>query len=325
MTDVSVIVVSYNTSELTIRGLTTLLGTPSTASYEVIVVDNASSDGSADAIEAALPQVRVVRLPRNVGFGRAVNAGATHATGDYLMLLNPDAEPVGDVIGAFLSYASANPAPRVYVGRTLDVHGADDGRSIYALPTLWGYFCFATGLSTLFRRSALLNPEELPDRPRDVPGPVPAGSGCLLLIDRALFTALGGFTADYFMYSEDIDLSQRATAAGATPTLVPEAKVLHVNGASSTSVNKRIMVLRGKTTYLRLRWSPTRARAGRALLLTGIALRAAASRLTGRAPYWRDVWSHRTTWLPGWPAPDTASPTGENTPTAAPAVPTRQL
>ncbi|WP_033340212.1 glycosyltransferase family 2 protein [Catenuloplanes japonicus] len=303
MIDISVVVVSYNTSELTIRGLRTLIGQPSIASYEVIVVDNASTDGSADAIEAALPEVRVVRLAHNVGFGRAVNAGAAHATGTYLMLLNPDAEPVGDVLGAFLSFARAVPDSRVYVGRTLDVHGADDGRSIYALPSLWGYLCFATGLSTVFRRSALLNPEELPDRPRDLAGPVPAGSGCLLLIERALFTGLGGFTPDYFMYSEDIDLSQRATAAGATPTLVPDAKVLHVNGASSTSVGKRVMVLRGKTTYLRLRWSPAKARAGRALLLTGIGIRAAGARATGRAGYWREVWSQRRTWLAGWPAP----------------------
>ncbi|MFI5845068.1 glycosyltransferase family 2 protein [Catenuloplanes sp. NPDC051500] len=301
MIDVSVVVVSYNTSELTIRGLKTLIGQPSIAAYEVIVVDNASTDGSADAIEAALPEVRVVRLARNVGFGRAVNAGAAHATGTYLMLLNPDAEPVGDVLGAFLTFARAVPESRVYVGRTLDLHGEDDGRSIYALPSLWGYLCFATGLSTVFRRSALLNPEELPDRPRDLAGPVPAGSGCLLLIERALFTALGGFTPDYFMYSEDIDLSQRATAAGATPTLVPDAKVLHVNGASSTSVGKRVMVLRGKTTYLRLRWSPGKARAGRALLVAGIGIRAAGARVTGRAGYWREVWSQRRTWLAGWP------------------------
>jgi N-acetylglucosaminyl-diphospho-decaprenol L-rhamnosyltransferase len=301
MIDVSVVMVSYNTSELTIHGLRTLIGQPSIAAHEVIVVDNASTDGSADAIEAALPQVRVVRLARNVGFGRAVNAGAAHATGTYLMLLNPDAEPVGDVLGAFLTFARAAPEPRVYVGRTLDLHGADDGRSIYALPSLWGYLCFATGLSTAFRRSALLNPEELPDRPRDLAGPVPAGSGCLLLIERALFTELGGFTPDYFMYSEDIDLSQRATAAGATPTLVPDARVLHVNGASSTSVGKRVMVLRGKTTYLRLRWSPAKARVGRGLLLTGIGIRAAGARLTGRAGYWREVWSQRRTWLAGWP------------------------
>jgi N-acetylglucosaminyl-diphospho-decaprenol L-rhamnosyltransferase len=85
---------------------------------------------------------------------------------------------------------------------------------------------------------------------------------------------------------------------------VPEAKVVHAGGASSTSAGKRVMVLRGKVTYLRLRWSRPRAAAGRALLATGVAVRAAGARLTGRAGYWRDVWAQRSNWLAGWPAAD---------------------
>ncbi|BCJ66778.1 glycosyltransferase family 2 protein [Polymorphospora rubra] len=298
---VSVVMVSYQTRDLIVRALTGLRATGTGVDYEVIVVDNASADGSADAIAAALPDVRVVRLAHNVGFGRAVNVGAELARGDYVLLMNPDTEPVGDVIGEFVAFARANPAHRVYTGRTLHQDGTDDGRSVFALPSLWGYFCFATGLSTILRRSRLLNPEELPGLDRTRPTPVPAASGCLLLIDRALFAELGGFAPDYFMYSEDIDLCHRATGLGAAPVLVPTAQVLHVGGASSTSVGKRVMVLRGKTTYVRLRWSASRAAVGRALLAGGIAVRAAGARLTGRAGYWREVWAQRATWLAGWP------------------------
>lgn len=298
---VSLVVVSYQTRDLIVKALTGLRATGTTVPYEVIVVDNASVDGSADAIAEALPDVRVVRLAHNVGFGRAVNVGAQLAVGDYVLLMNPDTEPVGDVVGEFVAFARANPAHRVYTGRTLHSDGTDDGRSVFGLPSLWGYFCFATGLSTLLRRSRLFNPEELPGLDRTRPAPVPAASGCLLLVDRALFAALGGLAPDYFMYSEDIDLCHRAAGLGASPVLVPQAQVLHVGGASSTSVGKRVMVLRGKTTYMRLRWSGPRAATGRALLATGIAVRAAGARLTGRAGYWREVWAQRRTWLAGWP------------------------
>nr|MDT0658332.1 glycosyltransferase family 2 protein [Micromonospora sp. DSM 115978] len=298
---VSVIMVSYQTRDLILRSLTTLRETCTSEPYEVIVVDNASADGSADAVAAAFPDARVVRMARNVGFGRAVNAGARYATGRWVLLLNPDTEPVGDLVGQCVRFARAHPRHRIYVGRTLRPDGSDDGRSVFGWPSLWGYVCFATGLSTAFRRSALFNPEELPGLDRAVPVRVPAGSGCLLLVDRALFTALAGFTPDYFMYGEDVDLCYRASRFGAQPVLVPQARVVHHNGAASSSVGKRVMLMRGKTTFLRLRWSPTRARAGLALLAAGIAARAAGARLTGRAGYWRAVWTQRRTWLDGWP------------------------
>lgn len=298
---VSLIIVSYQTRELILRALSMLWASHPTVSYEVIVVDNASTDGSADAVASAFPDVRMVRLAHNVGFARAVNVGAARATGHWLLLLNPDTEPVGDVLGELVTFARAHPAHRIYAGRTLHTDGTDDGRSVFALPSLWAYVCFATGLSTVVRRSPLTNPEELPGLDRTTGGPVPAASGCLLLIERAFFTELGGLAPDFFMYSEDIDFCARATEHGASPVLVPSAQVRHVGGASSTSVGKRVMVLRGKTTYLRRRWSRPRAALGRALLATGIAIRALGARLTGRAGYWRGVWAQRRIWLPGWP------------------------
>jgi GT2 family glycosyltransferase len=301
---VSVVVVSYQTRNDTVRGLAALREACVSVPYELIVVDNASTDGSAAAVAQAEPTARVVRLPTNVGFGNAVNVGATYAQGRWLLLLNPDTHPVGDVVAALAGFADAHPKHGVYTGRTLRFDGSDDNRSCLALPTLWGHLCFALGLSTVFRRARWCNPDELPTLDRTRVTQVPAASGCVLLLDRALFNRLGGFTPDYFMYSEDVDLCVRAAAVGATPVLVPQAAVVHTGGASSTSVGKRVMVLRGKCTYLRLHWSGPRAAAGRVLLATGVALRAALARLTGRAGYWRDVWAQRAVWLAGWPVPE---------------------
>lgn len=298
---VSVIVVSYQTRELILTALATLRTACPTEPYEVIVVDNASTDGSAAAVAAAEPTARVVRLARNVGFGRAVNVGAARARGDWLLLLNPDTEPVGNVIGELLEFTRAHPGHGIYAGRTLGADGADDGHSVFGPPSLWTFTCFATGLSKMFPRSRLFNREALPWLDRSTLVRVPAASGCLLLVRRTLFAQLGGFTPDYFMYSEDLDLCLRASAIGARPVLVPTARVVHVGGAASTSAGKRVMLLRGQVTFLRLRWSPARAAAGRSLLLVGIAIRAVAARLTGRAGYWREVWRNRHTWLTGWP------------------------
>lgn len=306
---VSVVIVSYQTRDLTVTCLQALRAACTSVPYEVIVVDNASTDGSADAVREAVPDARLIRLDTNVGFGRAVNEAAKVATGRWLLLVNPDTVPLGDVVAAFVEAATGEPEARLYTGRTRHPDGTDDGRSCFALPSLWGMWCFATGLATVFRRSRWFNPDELPGLDRSRPARVPAASGCLLMVERDLFTRLGGFTPDYFMYSEDVDLCARAADLGAYPLLVPAAQVTHVGGASSSSAGKRVMVLRGKCTYLRLRWPRRRAAVGRGLLLAGVALRAAGSRLTGRARYWREVWDQRATWLPGWPAMPPASTT----------------
>lgn len=316
---VSVIIVSYQTKELTLRGLGALRSIRSAVPHEIILVDNASDDGSADAVALSFPAVRLVRLASNVGFARAVNAAAGMARGQWLLLMNPDAEPVGDVLSAFVEFALANASHRVYAGRTLRADGTDDGRSCFALPNLWGMFCFATGLSTVFRRSRWFNSDELPALDRTTPALIPAASGCLLLLDRAMFTRLGGFAEDYFMYCEDADLCARAVEDGARPVLVPDAQVTHANGASSTSAGKRVMVLRGKCTYLRLRWPRGRAWVGRLLLASGIALRALGSRVTGRALYWQEVWSQRSVWLAGWPPADQLPPVEVVTASGSPA------
>ncbi|WP_018351206.1 glycosyltransferase family 2 protein [Longispora albida] len=286
---VTVVLVAYNTRELILK---CLAGLPS--DVDVIVVDNSPGDAEAEAIEAAYPAVTVIRSPENLGFGRAVNLAAAQATTPYLLLVNPDTEPVGDPVASLLAHAEASPARGIYAGRTLTAAQLDDGRSVFGLPSLWGYLCFAAGLSSVFRKSRLFNPEELPGLSRAAGGPVPAASGCLLLVERALFEELGGFDPRYFMYSEDVDLSYRAAKLGRGPVLVPEAMVVHVGGASSSSTNKRVMVLKGKVTFVRLRWPAAKARLALGLISAGVWLRSRAG------AGWREVWAKRGEWRAGW-------------------------
>jgi GT2 family glycosyltransferase len=311
--DLSVIIVSYNTREHTTQCLRDLLTGPAGAvDFEVVIVDNASRDGSADAIAAEFPDVRLVRLEENVGWGRAVNRAADHCDSPYLLLLNPDTRPVGDVVGTLVSFARSRPGHGLYTGRTLTDEGRDDGHACLGLPTLWSFACFASGLSTVLKRKRWANPEGLPQYDRRSVREVPAVSGCLMLVERALFHALEGFDPRYFLYSEDVDLSLRARQLGARPLAFPGASIVHIGGASSTSESQRIRILRGKMTYVLRHWGPGRAKAAGVLLSTGVLLRCVAglvlSRERARGVGWRLVWRERRTWISGYPAVDEPRP-----------------
>ncbi|MFY1636614.1 glycosyltransferase family 2 protein [Solwaraspora sp. WMMB335] len=311
--DVSIVIVSYNTRELILRCLTELHAslTPDVCA-EVVVVDNASADGSADAIAAQFPQVRLVRLTENVGFGRGVNRGAMVSSGRYLLCLNPDTVPVGHPVTELVTFADQHPGHGLYTGRTLHPDGTDDNYSCWGMPSLWSTFGFASGLTTAFRGRAWADPEALVGYDRRSVREVPALSGCLLLVERDLFGRLGGFDPQYFLYSEDIDLSTRARALGARPVVNPAAQVVHTVGASSSSEGQRIRILRGKATYLRRNWSPWRARAGVALLVTGVGLRAVGKTILGRdrsrGVDWVGVWRARREWAAGYPPVDEPRP-----------------
>lgn len=172
--DVSVIVVSYNTKDMTLHCLGAMAKAFTALTYEVVVVDNASVDGSADAVAQAYPEVRLARLDANVGFGRAVNHGASLARGQYLFLFNTDAEPIGDVLETLVAFAREHPRHRIYTTRTLTEQGVDDDHSCHGLPTLWSLACFASGASTFFPRSKMFNPERLPGVDRSRVAEVPA-------------------------------------------------------------------------------------------------------------------------------------------------------
>lgn len=311
--DVSIVIVSYNTRMLTLNCLRSLLASGTRrVRFDVTVVDNASTDGSADAVATHFPEVRLIRLAENVGWGRAVNRGAVGSTGRYLLLLNPDTVPVGHPVDELVTFAWAHPGHRLYTGRTLRPDGSDDGFSCWGLPSLTGLIGFATGLSTVFKDRKWANPEGLPGYDRRSIREVPAVSGCLMLIERDLFYQLAGFDPQYFLYSDDIDLCVRARACGARPMLVPQATVIHALGASSSSTGQRVRILRGKATFLRRHWSARRARLGIGLLLAGVGLRAVVGRSlavgrsrrepeSGRAVDWVAVWRDRRTWAAGWP------------------------
>jgi GT2 family glycosyltransferase/acetyltransferase-like isoleucine patch superfamily enzyme len=308
---VSVVVVSYNTRDWLLRCLGSL---PEASSHEldVVVVDNASADGSADAVAETFPTVRLVRNADNAGFARAVNQGAALARGDRLLLLNPDGYLEPGAVDALVAFADAHPEYVICGGRTVTPAGELDPRSCWGAPTLWSLLCSALMLSTLRPGSRVFDPEALGGFRRDRPRPVDIVTGCLLLVSTADWTDLGGFDERYFVYGEDADLCLRAAATtGRRCAITPDAVMVHAVGASSaTPPDKRELLLRGRITVVRTHLGRGRGRLGGALIVAGVLARATLERAgAGRDAGWGEVWRRRRRWWRGYPPAATATAT----------------
>jgi GT2 family glycosyltransferase len=300
---VDAIVVNFNTRDRTIECLDSLgaLGLPWLG---MILVDNGSDDGSVDAIRDAHPEVTVIAAGENLGFARGVNRGVAASRADYVMLFNPDASALPGSVEALVGFARAHPEHGVYGGRTVRADGSLDPSSCWGAPSLWSLLCFATGASAAFKRSRLFDPESLGDWRRDTVREVPVVTGCLLLMRRDDWHAVGGMDERFFLYGEDAEFSVRVRRLGYRPVIVPEAVILHDVGGSSTSSGLRTaMVLAGKVTYLRRVFRPLAALTGVLLLQAGVATRAAGEAATrsGRDG-WRQVWRNRRAWRRGYPS-----------------------
>lgn len=301
--EVAVVIVSFNTRERTLACVRSVREHPPAHHTEVIVVDNASADGSADALERECPGMTVVRAGGNLGFARAVNLGVERSSAEYVLLLNPDTIVRPGALPALLRFARAHPEHGLYGGRTFREDGELDPSSCWGAPTLWSLACFATGLSTAFPGSRVFDPESLGSWRRDTVREVPIVTGCLLLVSRADFDRLGGLDERFFLYGEDAEFSLRAARRGLSPVIVPEAAIVHAVGASTGARGRKMtMVLAGKVTLLRSAWSPLRARLGVGMLTAGVRLRAALEEVTRRPdPMWGHAWERRRDWLPGYP------------------------
>jgi len=199
--------------------------------YELILVDNASSDRVAQAAAAADPAIRLIENPTNIGFAAAVNQGARQARGQWLVLLNPDAFAQADWLDRLMAAAKANPAVRSFTSRQLMANNPTRLDGLGDVMSLCG-FPFRGGFG------------------HEDPGPIEPGwvfSGCggAMMVDRTLFLRVGGFDERLFCYCEDVDLGYRLRLVGQPTLLVPDAVVRHVGSASSGGRRSEFAVFHG--------------------------------------------------------------------------------
>lgn len=303
----SIIIVSYNTRDITLACLESVYAQTKATSFEVIVLDNASTDGSADAIAERFPQAKLIRHPTNLGFAGGNNLAAKEAVGEYLLLLNPDTVVLDGAIDKLMAFAAANPEAGIWGGRTVFADGSLNPTYCWKRQTVWSTFCCGTGLNSVFRGSRIFDPEAMGAWNRERTPEVDIVSGCFLLMTRSLWEKLGGFDPAFFMYGEEADMCLRARTMGARPRITMDATIVHLGGASErVRADKLVRLLKAKVLLIRRHWSPAAAKFGVGMLTMWPLTRALAWGLlagfkgaSGResAQVWSSVWQRRREWL----------------------------
>ena len=313
--DLSIIVVSYNTRDMTLACLEAVAAETVSTSYELIVVDNDSSDGSAAAI-AALERadIELIAQDENLGFARANNLAAQRARGRYLLLLNPDTIVRARAIDRLVEFARNCPGAGIWGGRTIFADGSLNPSSCWARMTVWNQFCRAAGLTGIAPANPLFNGEAYGGWQRDDVRAVDIVSGCFLLTETSLWRKLGGFAPELFMYGEDADLCLRAKMLGARPLITPDAEIVHYGGASEkTRAGKMIKLLTAKASLIDRHWVGGSRWLGKLLLqawplsrwlaLSLLATMRGKTEHREAAGVWREIWEARREWRRGYAQP----------------------
>ena len=236
------VVVSFNGRDYLRRCLASLLGHAKGVSCEVIVVDNASWDGSAQMVEAEFPQAGLIPLSANVGFAAGCNRGIERAAGEFVLLLNPDTELAEDAFSPMVDHCRQNRSVGLLGPKLLN----SDGSLQLSCRRFPGH------LTSLFNRQSILtrlfpgNPFSrrylMTDWAHDRIEPVDWLSGACLMLRREMVERIGGMDEGYFMYIEDVDLCYRAHQAGYEVVYFPQVAVTHHIGRSTETMPNRSIV-----------------------------------------------------------------------------------
>lgn len=239
----SIVIVSFNALGHLRRCLRTLYEQQH-GDFEVIVVDNASPDGSASMVEREFPAVRLIRNATNAGFAAAANLGARAAQGDVIVYLNPDSELTHDAFSAPADYLRAHPDAGALGIKVLD----PDGRlqlSVRRFPGLEAALFNRYSLFTrLFPNNRYSKRYLMTDWDHDAVSDVDWVSGACVLTTRRVLDTVGYFDEAYFWGFEDVDFCQRLHRAGLRVVYYPLTSVIHAIGASARTVPTRAIIAR---------------------------------------------------------------------------------
>ena len=246
--DLTIIIVSWNVREHLLNCLRAIYSPEVSGklSIEVIVVDNASDDGSAAA--AAEYPALVIANPENVGYGRANNAGLAMAHGRHLMILNPDTVPLKGSLEELIEFADSRPSAGIIAPRLRNPDGSVQ-TAAFKFPTLamsildlFALPAFVPGRVRLKLLNSRTNGRYPDEATRTHPFRINHPLGAAFLLRREAYAQCGAFDESIFMYSEEIDLALRYEAAGWECWQVPGAEIIHVGGQSTRQLPDAMFV-----------------------------------------------------------------------------------
>lgn len=275
----SVIIVAWNVRVLLdgcLRSLRPLLDTGD----EVIVVDNASTDGTVAWLRAAWPRVQTIASAANLGFGRGNNAGLAAARGEWLLLLNPDTIVAPGAIATLVAFLAAHPRAGLAAPRLRYADGRLQ-RNAFRFPGLAQVFLDLFPLHPRLLESPLNGRYRAERGPAAVPFPIDHPLGAAMLIRRAAYAQVGGFDEGFFMYSEEVDWCRRIRAAGWSIWQVPGAEITHLAGQSTRQVAAPMYVelWRARYRFFRKHYGARFVRVARPIVRAGMLRKAVATGL----------------------------------------------
>lgn len=231
---VSVVIVVWNAKKYVIECLESLREHCRNSCHEVIVVDNASSDGTPELVAEMFPEFVLIRNSENLGFAKANNIGLARSSGDYLCLVNSDVKFTSDCIGPMLRHMTEHPGIGILGPKMLSPDGMV-WRSTMRYPTVWNQFCRALGLDVAFKGSRLFGGLLMFDFDHLTTAPVEVLNGWFVLVRRTALDRVGPLDPRFFMYGEDVDWCYRFRQAGEDVVFFAGAEAIHYGGASSAN------------------------------------------------------------------------------------------
>jgi GT2 family glycosyltransferase len=279
--DFSVVLVCWNNKDYLDPCLRSLYEGGLRSSFDVVVVDNGSTDGSQEMLGRKFPQVKIIQNDHNAGLGRASNQGIEATSGRYLLLLNNDTIINGSSLDAMVGYLDATPDAGAVGGQLLNPDGSV--QSCYNnFPSLREEFLIATRLGELLREGypAIIYDQTV----RSVSW---LGSACLML-RRASLDQVGLLDEEYFIYGDEADLQYRLKKAGWQVYYLPQATTIHYGGRSMNRWSRRKMVYRGHLLFFKKNYGLFRTTALRIMLAVLSLAKMAVWAMAFAIPVWRE-------------------------------------
>ncbi|MBK7434223.1 MAG: glycosyltransferase family 2 protein [Chitinophagaceae bacterium] len=279
----SVIIVNYNVKYFLEQCLLSVQKACVGMETEIIVTDNHSTDSSLDYLMPLFPSVKFISNPVNQGYAKANNQALAHASGEYILFLNPDTIISEDVLQEGIAFFRANPAAGALGVKMIDGSGKFLPESKRAFPSPMTSLYKLSGLSTFFPRSAIFARYYLGHLDENEDHEVDVLAGAFMMMPKRILDLTGSFDERFFMYGEDVDLSYRIQQAGYTNHYLAGNPIIHFKGESTKkgSLNYVRLFYQAMSLFVKKHYSSGRAGLFVFFIQTAIWFRAALSAIAG--------------------------------------------
>lgn len=264
----SIIIVNWNGLDVLKGCLESVYEQTKNLDFEVIVVDNNSSDGSVAMVEELFPQVILIACDENNGFAKGNNIGSEAAKGEYLLYLNSDTIVLDGALNKCFDYIDSREDVDIFSCRMLNKdQSLQPNCSKY--PSILNMIIFVTGLYRVFPKSTFFGRENMTWFDYKDEMEVEVICGCFMFIRRKCYESVGGMDERFFMYSEEVDWCYRFNRFGYRIHYWPGADIIHLGGASAVHLGSERAVIKDESTvkYMKKNWGPIRASLGYSLLI----------------------------------------------------------